>query len=124
MAVPTVVIPGEAIGSSSKYASGPGTHVHNGQLYASTLGSVIETPAITSSSKPNNKKNNENLRPILSVSRAGNGAASDAALINILPEVDSVVLARVTRINPRQANVAILVIGEMVCADEFPGIIR
>ncbi len=42
----------------------------------------------------------------------------------MLPTVDSIVLCRVTRIQSRQATVAILVVGETVCADEFQGVIR
>lgn len=125
---PPISIPGETIGSATKYTAGPGTHIHNGQLCASTLGPVVtETPTTTtftttSSSKTNNttKKDKKPLLPLLSISRS----SGNNAVANVLPEVDAVVLARVTRINPRQANVAILVVGETVCADEFPGIIR
>ncbi len=42
----------------------------------------------------------------------------------ILPEVNSTVLCRVTRITPRQANVAILVVGETVLDGEWQGLIR
>ena len=33
-------------------------------------------------------------------------------------------LARVTRLQERQANVAILIVGEHVCADAFAGVVR
>jgi exosome complex component CSL4 len=42
----------------------------------------------------------------------------------ILPEVNSTVLCRVTRITPRQAQVAILVVGETVLDGEWQGLIR
>lgn len=46
------------------------------------------------------------------------------ALSNLLPQVGNTVLARVTRINPRQATVGVFVVGDTVCNDEFQGIIR
>jgi exosome complex component CSL4 len=62
--------------------------------------------------------------PTLSIQRSAQSLSNDTALTNVLPEVGAVVLARVTRINPRQATVAILVVGETVCSDEFQGLIR
>lgn len=52
------------------------------------------------------------------------GGSEDIALTNLLPQVGSTVLARVTRINPRQATVEIFVVGDTVSNDEFQGIIR
>ena len=118
MTLPPIAIPGQTLGSASSYAAGLGTHVYNGNLCASTLGSVIEGSPSTQDTKSGK------VVPTLSIPRAGNESSPDTKLTNILPEVKAVVLARVTRINPRQASVAILVVGEMVCADEFPGIIR
>jgi exosome complex RNA-binding protein Csl4 len=42
----------------------------------------------------------------------------------VLPEVNSTVLCKVTRITPRQATVAILVVGDTVLDGEWQGIIR
>lgn len=42
----------------------------------------------------------------------------------VLPEVGSTVLCKVTRITPRQASVAILVVGETVLDGEWAGVIR
>ena len=42
----------------------------------------------------------------------------------MLPSVNAVVLAKVTRLQQRQANVAIVVVNETVCADEFAGMVR
>lgn len=42
----------------------------------------------------------------------------------IIPEVNSTVLCKVTRITPRQATVAILVVGDTVLEGEWQGIIR
>ena len=41
-----------------------------------------------------------------------------------MPEVGSTVLCKVTRITPRQASVAILVVGETVLEGEWAGVIR
>ncbi|KAI9790732.1 MAG: exosome 3'-_5 exonuclease subunit ski4 (Csl4) [Peltula sp. TS41687] len=139
MAVPApqlaIAIPGDTIGPTTKYAPGPGTHLHDGQVCASTVGPVAESTSASSSKTAKQKPtsitstNSGPTLPILSICHGAatatpDTAAAAAALTNVLPEVSAVVLARVTRINPRQANVAILVVGEMVCTDEFPGIIR
>lgn len=42
----------------------------------------------------------------------------------ILPEVESIVLARVTRLGQRFASVEILVISDAVCREPFQGMIR
>ena len=125
MAYPPIVIPGQPLGPASQYISGPGTHIQNSQLCASILGPVVESAqqARHGKSKSSSGKAVDALLPILSIQRSTQ-SASDAALTNVLPEVDAVVLARVTRINPRQATVAILVVGETVCSDEFQGLIR
>jgi exosome complex component CSL4 len=44
--------------------------------------------------------------------------------VEVIPEVNSVVLCKVTRITPRQAAVAILVVGETVLDGEWQGLIR
>ena len=66
------------------------------------------------------------------MSDALSSASSNSLLIpsrnvtrrNTLPTVNSVVLARVTRVQTRQANLAILVVDDTVCADEFAGVVR
>ncbi|KAH0566106.1 hypothetical protein GP486_000497 [Trichoglossum hirsutum] len=126
MAYPPIAIPGQPLGPASQYASGPGTHIQNSQVCASIIGTVAECAqyAASGKSKVGSGKAGEAPLPVLSIQRSAQSASNDAALTNILPEVDAVVLARVTRINPRQATVAILVVGETVCSDEFPGLIR
>lgn len=182
MVTQQVAIPGQMLGSTSQYIAGKGTHVHNGQIWASIVGMIVEgslpshpyrgsnqSSASTSQAYTQPLQTRKDIRrtrtrPSLSVvrhiphppnhghqgdSRATAAAADadgrrrnedqkhdedggrrreegedDARVMNVLPAVDAIVLARVTRINPRQANVAILVIGQTVCADEFPGIIR
>ena len=99
MALPTLALPGTLLGPASKYAPGPGTHIHDASVYASVAGKVASTPA----SNPTLTK-----LPLLSVARPDVGAAQDNA--NILPEVESQVLARITRLGARFASAEILII--------------
>lgn len=76
------------------------------------------TPALAS---PKNttavRTNHATAKPRVGIPHLGSSS-------NTLPTVDSVVLCRVTRIQTRQATVAILVVGNDVCKDEFNGVIR
>ncbi|KAJ2901513.1 putative exosomal core protein csl4 [Zalerion maritima] len=43
-------IPGQYLGPASKFQPGPGTHLHNGNIWASVLGTIsTSTPGLTSS---------------------------------------------------------------------------
>ncbi|PSN66103.1 hypothetical protein BS50DRAFT_601125 [Corynespora cassiicola Philippines] len=127
MAIPSVALPGQLLGSATKYSPGPGTHIHDSQIYASIAGPVqaASPPKSTSSTSSKSKP-----LPLLSISRPS--TATDPGILgtgsggggNILPEVESVVLARVTRLGPRFANVDILVVGDVVCREGFQGMIR
>lgn len=116
-ALPTLAIPGQRLGSIASYAAGPGTHVQNATIYASIAG-----PVVVDQAQPSSKA-----KLILSVSRTGPKKAAAPApstkasanpantgkpklRYNTLPAVDSVVLARVTRVQKRQATVSILVV--------------
>ncbi|KAJ5677756.1 uncharacterized protein N7477_003389 [Penicillium maclennaniae] len=112
--LPPIAIPGQRLGSVASYAAGPGTHVQQSNIYASIAGPVIVDPA-----QPKTQT-----KSTLRVSRLGSGVkqAGAAALktpaptskskprYNTLPAVDSIVLARVTRVQKRQAAVSILVV--------------
>jgi len=122
MAPPNFALPGQLLGPSSKYSPGLGTHLHDSQLYASLAGAPQITRSPTSA------------LPILSIPRllpSPNTTFIPSSTIsntNTLPEVGSVVLCRVTRLTTKQANVAILVVGDgeagRVCADEWAGVLR
>ncbi|KAI1501090.1 hypothetical protein F5X99DRAFT_409402 [Biscogniauxia marginata] len=68
--------------------------------------------------------------PTISVLRAASSSSSSSTSPpgkerrEVLPEVNNVVLCRVTRITPRQATVAILVVGDTVLEAEWQGLIR
>ncbi|KAI9928110.1 hypothetical protein ASPWEDRAFT_39096 [Aspergillus wentii DTO 134E9] len=108
--LPALAVPGQRLGSIASYSAGPGTHVQNATIYASIAGPVVLDP-VQSSAKA---------KSILSVSRTLRGtpastpkteAAKPSKLkYNTLPAVESVVLARVTRVQKRQAAVSILVV--------------
>ncbi|CAG7928860.1 unnamed protein product [Penicillium olsonii] len=110
--LPQIAIPGQRLGSLSSYSAGPGTHVQESFIYASIAGPVIADPA-----QPKIQP-----KPTLRVSRVispkdlqpQNASTSDAAKpkprYNTLPAIESNVLARVTRVQKRQAIVSILVV--------------
>jgi len=128
----SVAVPGQLLGPTSEYLPGPGTHIHNSNLYASILGPVTKT------NPPKPLRPQKRLTkitsaapaalPTISIERnisAGNAKDGGAlAKAEVLPEVNSTVLCRVTRITPRQASVAILVVGETVLDGEWQGLIR
>lgn len=126
----TIAIPGQLLGPASKYVAGPGTHIHEANLYSSVLGTVTvaqpEKKNMPGPAKrltkiaglPSSSSSAQQL-PTISVSRAGISEKRE-----VLPEVGNVVLCRVTRIQPRQATVAILVVGDTVLEAEWQGVIR
>ncbi|KAG5440860.1 hypothetical protein PCK2_000015 [Pneumocystis canis] len=104
-----LVLPGQPISSSNIATAGPGTIIHNSTIRASIPGKVIQSI-------------NSNGRLQVSIERLldifhGKGSP-------ILPEVNAIVLGRVTKIKPKEAIVNIFVIGETICQREFQGIIR
>ena len=118
MAVPTLAHPGLLLGSSSQYSPGPGTHVYESNIYASLSGRpvVVSPSSLTKSAagKPTNKAS-ESL-PEISIPRLTSS--------NTLPQVNSIVLCRVTRIQSRQVTVEILVVDSQVCKDSWQGVVR
>ncbi|KAK3995096.1 putative exoribonuclease CSL4 [Cladorrhinum sp. PSN332] len=134
-ALPTLAIPGQLLGSTSKYLPGPGTHIHESNLYASLLGTVrIAQPAkptgpakrltkLSTLQSAASQKQSPDQLPTISVTVSA-GPGSEDKKREVLPEVGNVVLCRVMRITPRQAVVAILVCGDTVLEAEWQGLIR
>ena len=130
--LPKVVLPGEILASASDYVPGPGTHIYNSQLCASISGllNTSHSPQAPSSTDSNVRPKAHKPLSSLSVTRptpANAAAFTNATTITtVLPEVNAVVLARVTRITTLQATVSILVVGDSCCGegDEFQGVIR
>ncbi|KAJ9143873.1 Exosome component 1 [Pleurostoma richardsiae] len=119
----TLAIPGQVLGPTSRYLPGPGTHIFEGNLHSSLLGVVhVNQPP----RPPGPAKRLTKITPVapaelptISVSRSGLSEKRE-----VLPEVNNVVLCRVTRTSPRQAVVAILVCGDTVLEAEWQGVIR
>ena len=125
----SVAVPGQLLGPTNEYQPGPGTHIHNSNLYASILGPVTKTtpPKPVGPQKRLTKITPAapTALPTISIERnISAGGVKDGSKAEILPEVNSTVLCRVTRITPKQATVAILVVGETVLDGEWQGLIR
>ncbi|KAG0648770.1 Exosome component 1 [Hyphodiscus hymeniophilus] len=127
----SIAVPGQLLGPANESLPGPGTHIHDSNLYASILGPITKTnpPKPLGPPKRLTKIIPAAPTPLSTVSIERNIAAGHAkdgskAKAEILPEVNSTVLCRVTRIQPRQASVAILVVGETVLDGEWQGLIR
>ena len=122
----SMAIPGQFLGPTSKFQAGPGTHIHESNLYASLLGAVnITQPAkAPGPAKRLNKIINTQTPPseLPTISVLRTAGSSDKR--EVLPEVGNIVLCRVIRIMPRQAVVAILICGDTVLEAEWQGLIR
>ncbi|KAI1390978.1 uncharacterized protein F4822DRAFT_168424 [Hypoxylon trugodes] len=85
----------------------------------------IEALAPKQSGSNNHSGGNGSTLPTISVSRAaGTEEGGKDKKREVLPEVGNTVLCRVTRITPKQAAVAILVVGDTVLEAEWQGLIR
>lgn len=103
-----LALPGQHLGPTSANNVGPGTHIHGDNLFASLAGPLVSTPSTSKAPKAGNK----------SIERL-TGA--------LLPEIGTTVLGKITRTNPRQANISILALGSTgshVLTEPLPGIIR
>lgn len=109
------VFPGQDLGPASKYASGPGTSVYHDRIHSALVGTPIylESPGQkTMISVQHKNRGNQT------------GSQGGVAQSNLLPEVGSIVLARITRISRLQANAQIIVTGETALSEDFQGVIR
>ncbi|KAG5992010.1 hypothetical protein E4U43_003881 [Claviceps pusilla] len=118
---PSVAVPGQILGPSSKYLAGPGTHMYEGNIASSLLGKVTITPPAKRAgpAKRLNKITASALEERATISVARHGRKRE-----ILPDVNNVVLARVVRLMPKQAIVVIQQVGETVLQTEWQGVIR
>ncbi|KAL8357110.1 hypothetical protein RB598_002100 [Gaeumannomyces tritici] len=126
-AAPALALPGQLLGPATKYRAGPGTHVHESNLYASLLGAihVSQPPKPAGPAKRPNRivaavAPPSSSLPVISVSREPQQRRS----AKVLPDVGNLVLCRVTRISYAQAIVSILAIGDAVLDAEWQGVIR
>ncbi|RFU76711.1 exosomal core csl4 [Trichoderma arundinaceum] len=119
--VPSLAIPGTILGPVTKYASGPGTHVHAGNIVSSLLGNVaVVAPAkVPGPAKRLNKITAPSAEELATISVVRHGRKREA-----LPDVGNIVLARVVRLMPKQAIVVIQQVGDTVLQTEWQGVIR
>lgn len=134
--LPVLAVPGQLLATTSSYIPGAGTHVHNGAICASIPGPVfVESLPQQPKSKVHKsiisilRSGVGNVRPDGSVQKkiptsqtisTTTTSKIDLNLTtvtgakkpkyNTLPTVDSVVLARVTRVQKRQVTLSILVV--------------
>jgi exosome complex component CSL4 len=121
MAQATVAVPGQLLGSSSQYIAGPGTHLHQSSLFSSLLGTVNITQPEKAAGPA---KRMTKILPATTGQLPTISVAMAEKRREVLPEVNNIVLCRVSRIQPRQATVAILVVGDAVLEAEWQGVIR
>ena len=123
--IPTSALPGHVLGPVTRYAPGPGTHVHEGNVVSSLMGQVsVAAPEKT----PGPAKR---LNKITSSVSSGKGDKLSTVSVTrhgrrreVLPDVGHIVLARVSRLMPKQAIVVIQQVGETVLQTEWQGLIR
>jgi exosome complex component CSL4 len=129
--LPSLAVPGQHLAPVSSYSAGSGTYVHNGTIYASIAGPVFVEPSQqklkvkpvlsvsrtgTNTGTPGDQSNGLSSLSVKKPSTpgtktaTGTTAANRKPRYNTLPAVDSIVLARVTRVQKRQATVSILVV--------------
>ncbi|KAJ1729365.1 hypothetical protein LPJ72_005014 [Coemansia sp. Benny D160-2] len=120
-----VVTPGRRLGLTQEYEAGPGTYVRNGMIYASILGerkTKTEAVATTTTTEGEGGAGRTDEPPAtpanatIYVERRSTRYA--------IPVIGSEVLARVVRINPRAASVAIMMVDAAPCQEEFHGTVR
>ncbi|XP_071788380.1 exosome complex component CSL4-like [Asterias amurensis] len=103
MAAPTVCIPGQRLGSAEEYKSGRGTFTRQGFIYSSLAGFQHEV------------KKGEDLPEIQVL-------LEDQQ--TMVPEVGSVVTAKVVNVNPRFCRCAIVGVERTQLTQSFRGMIR
>ncbi|KAJ5098688.1 hypothetical protein N7532_005689 [Penicillium argentinense] len=112
--LPPLAIPGQCLGSVDNYGAGPGTHIQQSNIYASIAGPVVLDPAQPKAQTKGIIRITRTLLPSKQTAPIAGGAHAASAKskprYNTLPAVESIVLARVTRVQKRQATVSILVV--------------
>lgn len=103
---PALAIPGQVVGGSNKLAAGPGTFQASESITASLLG-VPATQKNTTAPKSSK---------ILSIPPSPRSPR--------LPEINSTVYARVTRIDRVQARCDIIVVGDNVASQPLRALVR
>ncbi|KAL1304414.1 hypothetical protein AAFC00_003412 [Neodothiora populina] len=103
MSMPAFALPGDTLAASSTHVPGAGSHI-----YASKIQSSLAGPVTASSSSSASSRSTKATKSTISVAQSTSSSTASAAASAALPTVGDVVLARITRTNPRQASASIL----------------
>jgi exosome complex RNA-binding protein Csl4 len=119
------VVPGDRVGLTHEYRSGPGTFVRGSHVLASLVGTRVVTPPGAGGGGGDSGGGSGGASasagtglPVVSVQQFRPLAAS------CIPAVGVVVTGRVTAINARVANVEIVCVGGTPVKQSFSGLIR
>jgi len=102
------VIPGQRLGHVDSYVAGPGTYIRRQHIYASVVGFKMFEGTENESS--------DDVKPVIIVTKEKEPA--------IIPQINSIVTAKVVRTAPRLASVIILCVGSKPLKEPFQGVIR
>jgi exosome complex component CSL4 len=106
------VIPGQSLGRIEDYDVGPGTYMRDGIIRASLLGSQVLL------------KSPQGGKPRLSVISVKASSSSATPSGTKVPEMGSIILGQITRIQSKAASVAIQIVDGVPCREPFSGLIR
>jgi exosome complex component CSL4 len=109
----TTVVPGQRLAQISVCASGDGTYVRGGQVFASIVGKFLRAPAEEAAEATEAPDR----RPVCTVQRVRQTNSA-------VPRAGDTVTGRVLSVNPRFAKVEILCLGSEALGASFSGIIR
>ncbi|XP_059174223.1 exosome complex component CSL4-like isoform X2 [Physella acuta] len=105
MADGVMCVPGQRLSrAEDSVVAGSGTYKRNGFIYASVVGFLEETTQADTGHK------------VISINTEG--------LQNVIPDIDAIVTARVTNVNPRFCKCDILSVGTIQLSDVYRGMIR
>lgn len=110
------VLPGDVIGAVGDVALGPGTYASGGKVRASVCGLARRRPA--AAAWPGSDEVHAGAREAVEV------ASTKSRSTEVVPSIGASVVARVSRIAPRQAMLEILSVNGHVARIPFLGVIR
>mmetsp|Transcript_51926 Transcript_51926/g.75993 ORF Transcript_51926/g.75993 Transcript_51926/m.75993 type:complete len:199 (+) Transcript_51926:13-609(+) len=108
-----MVVPGDSLGSTSEMVAGAGCYTAGNAIYASILG------VVTMSAAPEGA----GAAKVVEVLRKRD-ELEGATRAAVLPQIGSVVIAKVANINPKGSKVDILSVDGTPVSESFPAIIR
>lgn len=108
MSVDRIVTPGEKVGDTDKFAIGHGVCEYNGALIATLVGKLVQDARTEEEEKP---------RLRVASFKYTDGVAP-------LPDIGSMVTAKIVKVTPRAAHLEIIVVDKQPLRELFKGMIR